>query len=319
MTPPVPATRDRLRIAIQKSGRLSEPARDLLASCGLTWRESRDRLFCYGESLPIDLLLVRDDDIPGLIADGVCELGIVGRNVVAEHDGERRAAGRPPAYHEWRPLGFGGCRLDVAVPDTWDWQGPDQLEGTRIATSYPHLLGRWLDDQRISAQVVQLSGSVEIAPRLGQADAICDLVSSGATLGANQLKPVLTLLQSEAVVVGPSGPLDDVRGELAELLMRRLDGALQVRESRLLMCRAPRQTLSGLLPLLPEGGPPTITRVDGAAGTGDAGGAAGGAAETDEVAVQVLCHGPVTWQRLEELKRAGASGLLVLPVEGMLA
>ncbi|MGH8078567.1 MAG: ATP phosphoribosyltransferase, partial [Lysobacter sp.] len=176
--------RDRLRIAIQKSGRLAEPARALLASCGLSWRESRDHLFCYGETLPIDLLLVRDDDIPGLIADGVCDLGVVGRNVLLEQAGDRVGNGHGPAFNEHRALGFGACRLALAVPEVWDWQGPAQLAGKRIATSYPALLSRWLAEQGVAAQVVLLSGSVEIAPRLGQADAICDLVSSGATLTA---------------------------------------------------------------------------------------------------------------------------------------
>lgn len=301
--PPNTPVRDRLRIAIQKSGRLAEPARALLASCGLSWRESRDRLFCYGESLPIDLLLVRDDDIPGLIADGVCDLGIVGRNVLLEQDGGRADSGRTPAFREWRALGFGGCRLALAVPDAWDWQGPEQLAGKRIATSYPALLSRWLGEQGIAADVVLLSGSVEIAPRLGQAEAICDLVSSGATLSANQLKPVMTLLESEAVLAGPSAELDSVRGELAELLLRRLDGALRIRHSKLLLFQAPRKLLPDLLPLLPDAEAPTVMRLDGG----------------DDLALQALCHGAVTWQRLEELKRAGARGLMVLPVEGMLA
>lgn len=304
MSPPIaPQGRDRLRIAIQKSGRLAEPARALLASCGLSWRESRDRLFCYGESLPVDLLLVRDDDIPGLIADGVCDLGVVGRNVLQEQGQDRVESGRPRAYREWRALGFGSCRLDIAVPDAWDWQGPEQLTGKRIATSYPALLRQWLADQGIAADVVLLSGSVEIAPRLGQADAICDLVSSGATLSANQLKPVQTLLQSEAVLAGPAEPFDDVRGELADLLLRRLDGAIRVRKSKLLLFQAKRDDLPTLLPLLPDAEAPTVMQVDGA----------------DRMALQALCHGAVTWQRLEDLKRAGASGLMVLPVEGMLA
>ena len=212
MSPPAPAAvRDRLRIAIQKSGRLGEPSRALLASCGLDWRESRDRLFCYGESLPIDLLLVRDDDIPGLLADGVCDLGIVGRNVLAEQAAARAQSGRPQVAREVRALGFGGCRLEIAVPEAWDWQGPGDLRGRRIATSYPQLLQQWLQAQEIAAEVVYLSGSVEIAPRLGQADLVCDLVSSGATLAANQLKPVLTLLQSESVLAGPVQPLADAR------------------------------------------------------------------------------------------------------------
>ena len=298
-----PAARDRLRIAIQKSGRLAEPARALLASCGLSWRESRDRLFCYGETLPVDLLLVRDDDIPGLIADGVCDLGVVGRNVLLEQDGDRRGNGRAAAFREWRALGFGACRLDLAVPEAWDWQGPAQLTGKRIATSYPALLSAWLAEQGVEAQVVLLSGSVEIAPRLGQAEAICDLVSSGATLAANQLKAVTTLIQSEAVLAGPINPFDDVRGELADLLLRRLDGALRIRHSKLLLFQAPRQLLADLLPLLPDAETPTVMQLDGG----------------DGVALQALCHGAVTWQRLEDLKRAGARGLMVLPVEGMLA
>lgn len=298
-----PAARDRLRIAIQKSGRLAEPARALLASCGLSWRESRDRLFCYGETLPVDLLLVRDDDIPGLIADGVCDLGVVGRNVLLEQDGDRRGNGRAAAFREWRALGFGACRLDLAVPEAWDWQGPAQLTGKRIATSYPALLSAWLAEQGVEAQVVLLSGSVEIAPRLGQAEAICDLVSSGATLAANQLKAVTTLIQSEAVLAGPVHPFDDVRGELADLLLRRLDGALRIRHSKLLLFQAPRQLLADLLPLLPDAETPTVMQLDGG----------------DGVALQALCHGAVTWQRLEDLKRAGARGLMVLPVEGMLA
>ncbi|MDQ3205002.1 MAG: ATP phosphoribosyltransferase [Pseudomonadota bacterium] len=299
----IPAVRDRLRIAIQKSGRLADPARALLASCGLTWRESRDRLFCYGETLPVDLLLVRDDDIPGLIADGVCDLGIVGRNELLEQDAHRLGSGRATAFREWRALGFGGCRLDIAVPDGWDWKGPSQLSGKRIATSYPALLGQWLAGQGIDADVVQLSGSVEIAPKLGQADAICDLVSSGATLAANQLKPVLTMLESEAVLAGPTGEFEDVRGELVEMLLRRMDGALRIRNSKLLLFQASRESIAGLIPLLPDAEPPTVMQIDG----------------SDRLALQALCHGAVTWQRLEELKRAGARSLLVLPVEGMLA
>ncbi|WP_256645105.1 ATP phosphoribosyltransferase [Thermomonas paludicola] len=298
-----PAVRDRLRIAIQKSGRLSEPARALLASAGLSWRESRDKLFCYGESLPVDLLLVRDDDIPGLIAEGVCDLGIVGRNVMLEQAGEREETGKRAVFRELRALGFGGCRLSIAVPDGWDWQGPAQLAGKRIATTYPNQLRAWLREQQVEADIVVLNGSVEIAPRLGQADAICDLVSSGATLAANQLKPVLDILQSEAVLAGPALPFGDVRAELAELLLRRMDGVLRIRDSKLLLFQTPRDALKQVLQLLPDAEPPTMCAVDGG----------------DTLALQALCHGAMTWQRLEDLKRAGARGLMVLPVERMLA
>ena len=301
MTPPAnPAVRDRLRIAIQKSGRLSDPARALLSACGLSWRESRDRLFCYGESLPVDLLLVRDDDIPGLIDSGLCDLGIVGRNVLAEQASGR---GQSANFREWRALGFGGCKLALAVPNDWDWQAPAQLQGKRIATSYPALTRAWLRENGVAAEVVVLNGSVEIAPRLGQADVVCDLVSSGATLSANQLKPVCDLLQSEAVLAGPVAEFDPQLVETAQMLLRRIDGVLRIRDSKLLMFQAPRDVVADVLRLLPDAEPPTSYSVDGG----------------ELLAMQALCHGVVTWQRLEELKRAGARGLMVLPVERMLA
>lgn len=295
--------RDRLRIAIQKSGRLSEPALALLAAAGLSWQESRDKQFYYGESLPIDLLLVRDDDIPGLIADGVCDLGMVGRNVLAEQGIERENAGKPPAFSELRGLGFGRCKLMFGIPDDWEWNPQAQLPGKRIATSYPALLGRWLAERGIDASVVLMSGSVELAPRLGQAELVCDLVSSGGTLAANKLKPVEVVLDSEAVLAGPAEGVGDARAAIAELLIRRLDGVMKIRDSKLLMLQAPRDVVPHLLQLLPDAEPPTLTALDGGR----------------DVAMQALCHGAMTWQRLEELKRAGARGLMVLPVERMLA
>jgi ATP phosphoribosyltransferase len=299
----IPAARERLRVAIQKSGRLGDPARTLLGACGLSWREDRDRLFCHGESAPIDLLLVRDDDIPGLIADGACDLGVVGRNVLLEQAGELAAQGAAPAFRELRALGFGACRLALAVPEDWSWQGKAELAGKRIASSHPALLRAWLEAHALDAEVVVLSGSVEIAPRLGQADAICDLVSSGATLAANRLKPVCDILASEAVLAGPAAPFADARAGLADMLLRRIDGVLRIRESKLLLFQASRESLPHLLPLLPDAEPPTICAIDGG----------------DTLALQSLCHGAVTWQRLEDLKRAGACGLMVLPVERMLA
>lgn len=294
-TPVAPAARDRLRIAIQKSGRLAEPSRALLMAAGLTWRESRDRLFCYGEALPVDLLLVRDDDIPGLLDSGVCDLGVVGRNLLAEHGQDR--------WRELRALGFGECRLAIAIPDGDVWRDATQLRGARIATSYPAILASWLRDQDVEADVLALSGSVEIAPSLGRADAICDLVSTGATLVANQLKAVATVLQSEAVLAAPSTACAGARAELITLLLQRIDGVLRQRESRLLLCQAESAALPGLLRLLGDGEAPSLMRLDGGSG----------------FAVQALCRGDFGWQRLEELKRAGARGLMVLPVERVLA
>ena len=297
-------THDRLRIAIQKSGRLSDPARDLLARAGLVFRESRDRLFCYGESLPVDLLLVRDDDIPGLIADGVCDLGVVGRNVLEEQACEQVATGNAAGFQAVRSLGFGRCRLALAVPQDAAWDGPPSLQGQRIATSYPRLLAHWLQAQGVDAEPGVLTGSVEIAPRLGKAEAICDLVSTGGTLVANQLKEVAVVLESEAVLAAPAQPFDDARAGLAAMLLRRLDAVLSVRASKLVLFQARRDAVPGLIDLLPDAEPPTVMAIEG---------------QRDQVALQALCRSALTWQRLEDMKRAGASGLLVLPVEQMLA
>ena len=293
--------RDRLRIAIQKSGRLSEASIDLLARAGLSFRMSRDRLFCFGESLPVDLLLVRDDDIPGLIEQGVCEAGVVGYNVAREHTLAR--GDESERFGVVAELGFGGCRLSIAVPQEEDWQGPAQLAGRRIATSYPGLLGDYLQRHGVQADIVVLSGSVEIAPRLGTADLICDLVSSGATLLANQLKEVAVIMESEAVMIATHAPLADERRELLDMLVRRLNGVLRGRQSKLLLFNAPRDALGGLLAQLVDADPPTTLPLQG---------------PSDRVAVQAICHRDVSWQQLEELKRGGASHLLVLPVEKML-
>ncbi|RUL66685.1 ATP phosphoribosyltransferase [Dyella dinghuensis] len=294
--------RDRLRIAMQKSGRLTEPALELLKRCGLTFRQSRDKLFCFGEGEPVDLLLVRDDDIPGLISQGVCDLGIVGRNVLNEY--RRGADGDAPALAEWRPLGFGRCRLSIAVPQDMEYREPSDLGGRRIATSYPGLLSEWLKVQDVSATVVTLAGSVEIAPKLGTADAICDLVQSGGTLVANQLRETDVLLQSEAVLAGPDALPADERGDMIELLLKRLDGVIQVRESRLLLLQTSRTSLDAVTRLLPGGPQPTLLPVAG---------------QPDQLMLQALCAGEVSWRQLEEIKKAGAREMFVLPVEKMLA
>lgn len=295
--------RDRLRIAVQKSGRLSESSQDLLARCGLKFRQSRDKLFCFGETMPVDLLLVRDDDIPGLIAQGVCELGIVGRNVSQEQRIEADGQGGS-AFVEIRELGFGRCRLSIAVPNEDAYSGPQDLAGRRIATSYPHLLGDYLRRNEVSADIVVLNGSVEIAPRLGTADLICDLVSSGATLVANQLREVVSILDSQAVLIGARQAFGDERADLQELLLRRIDGVIRVRESKLVLFQVPAEQLDAVLARLPKGDPATVSRL---------------LTPADGLAVQAVCHEAISWQHLEDLKRAGAAHLLVLPVEKMLA
>ena len=292
--------RERLRIAVQKSGRLSDPCFDLLDRCGLRFRRSRDGLFCYGEGEPVDLLLVRDDDIPGLIAQGVCDLGIVGRNVLAEYG----AGEQPPALRGLRNLGFGGCRLVIAVPQDLDYADAASLAGLRIATSYPNLLRDWLRGNRVDAEIVTLAGSVEIAPRLGTADAICDLAQSGATLAANQLREVDRVLDSEAVLVGSVALPADDRRDAIELLLRRIDGVVRVRGSRLLLLQAARASVEAIVAALPGAPRPTVLQMDGQPG---------------QVMLQALCPDELGWRQLEAIQRAGARELFVLPVERALA
>jgi ATP phosphoribosyltransferase len=297
-------TRDRLRIAVQKSGRLSESSQQLLAQCGLKFRQSRDKLFCFGETHPVDLLLVRDDDIPGLIADGVCDLGFVGRNVLEEQRLDQIAVKGSSDLQELRALGYGSCRLSIATPQDEPFDGPQSLAGQRIATSYPRLLGRYLAGEGVSAEIVVLSGSVEIAPRLGTADVICDLVSSGATLVANQLKESVKIFDSEAVLAAATTEFLDARQLMFDLLIRRLDGVMAVRETRLLMMRASRAALESVRGALPLHASTTVMAVQG---------------DDDMLALQSVIYGAFGWAELEAIQRAGATQLLVLPVERMLA
>jgi ATP phosphoribosyltransferase len=292
---------DRLRIAVQKSGRLAEPSLALLRRAGLVFRSSRDHLFLYGENLPIDVLLVRDDDIPGLLIEGSCELGIVGRNVLGEQ--RVRANGSAPAT-ERLSLGFGTCRLAIAVPQASPIETPTDLEGLRIATSYPALLAQWLEANELRAEIVLLNGSVEIAPRLGKADAICDLVSSGATLAANQLRELATVFESEAVLATSPRKPTAAKAIQIERLCARIGGAQSGDGVRLLMLQAPRSALSAITELLPARDSPSVLSLDG---------------RPDDIALQALCSVTLDWQHLEELKRLGAHGLMVLNVERMLA
>ena len=294
----------RIKIAVQKTGRLTDHSIDLLERCGLKVTKSKDQLICYGENMPIDLLLVRDDDIPGLVSEDVCDLGICGLNVVEEKRLNREADGRTARFKQVFELDFGHCRLALAAPDEVEYSGPESLENTRIATSYVGLLTDYLKKKGITAEAVYFSGAVEIATKLGRAEFICDLVSTGGTLKANGLREVETLLDSEAVVIQTQKPLGDEKQALVDKILQRLDGVLQVRESKYIMLHAPKSALAEIRDLLPGSEAPTILRLDG---------------NDDKVAVHAVCRENVFWETLENLKAAGASSLLVLPVEKMLA
>jgi len=238
----------RLRVAIQKSGRLSEKSLDILKSCGLSFARSKDKLFWYGRDFPVDVLLVRDDDIPRMLLDGVCELGIVGENIASE---VMLARNGETELNRLRKLGFGHCRLSIAVPEDLKITSISELEGARIATSYPALTRHLLEKQGVSTEIFELSGSVEIAPGLGTADAISDLVSTGTTLRANHLRELEELYQSQAALYGRVNDISETKQQLLDQLLARLGGVMQARESKYVMLHAPRDALEKITELLP--------------------------------------------------------------------
>jgi len=290
----------RLKIAVQKSGRLTDNSLALFQRCGLQFSRDRDHLVCFGENLPVDLLLVRDDDIPQLLSEGACEAGIAGLNVVEEYLlGEHSGAG----FEVWRDLDFGNCRLSVAVPADSSIRTLVDLTGCRVATSYPRLTQRFFAAQSLTVDVVGMSGAVELAPRLGKADAICDLISTGATLKANQLRELEVVFQSRAALAVTHRDMDAGKRALLERLERRMEGVLQVNGSKYIMLHAPRSALAAVTRLLPGAESPTVLPLDG---------------DSDRVAVHAVCRESVFWETLENLKAAGASAVLVLPIEKML-
>lgn len=293
----------RLKIAVQKSGRLTEPSLELLACCGLKLARGKDQLVGYGENLPLDVLFVRDDDIPDLVREDVCDLGLVGLNVLEEKRLALGPRGSLETLTPLRSLDFGRCRLALAVPEGVAYGGAATLQGKRIATTYPCLLEQYLRDRKICADIVTLSGSVEIAPRLGRADLVCDLVSTGSTLEANHLREIETVLQSHAVLIRTPVELPRSKADWVERLLKRIDGVQHVRESKYIMLHAPRAALAEIRRLLPGSESPTIIPLEGC---------------TDRVAVHAVCRENVFWETLESLKKVGASALLVLPVEKML-
>ena len=295
---------ERIKLAVQKSGRLTDPSLELLKNCGLKISRGRDQLMAFGENMPLDVLFLRDDDIPDLVQEDVADLGLVGRNVLEEKRLELIARGHPPSFTELRTLDYGRCRLSLAIPEGFNYEGARSLAGKRIATTYPYVLERYLRERNVTADIVTLSGAVEIAPRLGRADLICDLVSTGSTLQANHLREVETVLESQAVIIRTPVELPAAKQEWVERLLLRIDGVQQVRESKYIMLHASRSALPEIRRLLPGSESPTIIPLEGS---------------NDKVAIHAVCRENVFWETLESLKKAGASALLVLPVEKMLA
>ncbi|HLF66393.1 MAG TPA: ATP phosphoribosyltransferase [Gammaproteobacteria bacterium] len=296
-------TTPRIRIALQKSGRLSEDSFDLLARSGIKVRRHKDQLFCHSENFPIDILLVRDDDIPNLIIEHVCDFGIVGMNVLQEATLGKQTHDYTELVEPIRNLNFGFCRLSIAVPTDYEYDRIESLSDKSIATTYPYLLKKFLVTHKIPAKIIELTGSIEIAPRLGIADAICDLVSTGGTLAANHLKEAETILHSQALLIKSNRALTGEKQRIADLFMRRIQGVLQASESKYIMLHAPKDKLQQIVAILPGVEHPTIMTLDG---------------DPNKVGVHAVCSESVFWETLEKLKDAGASSILVMPVEKMM-
>lgn len=289
----------RLHIAIQKSGRLADRSLEIIRAAGFRLTKSASDLAYSVENAPIDLWRLRDDDIPTFVADGVADLGVVGRNVLAE----RAAGGQSDGVTEIMPLGFGRCRLCIAAPESFLYDGPGSLQNTRIASTYPNVLRRWLSSKGVSAEIVEMRGAVEVAPRLKLADVICDLVSTGATLEANGLVTLTTVLESEAVLVRGARKLDPALEAVAESLVSRFRGVVASQDAKYVMMNAPRSALARIAEILPGSSAPTVMPLAG---------------RDDVVAVHAVCEESVFWETLEALKATGASAILVLPIEKMM-
>lgn len=292
---------ERLRIAIQKSGRLSEGSFELLKNCGLKISRGKDKLYGRVRELPIDVLLLRDDDIPAFVADNACDIGIVGQNVFEE---ERLNETHDSPAVEVMPLGFARCKLMLAAPKEWTFNGPSMMEGKRIATSYPGLTQAWLQREDVSARPVMMKGSVEVAPRLKIADAVCDIVSTGATLDANGLKPVATVFESEALLIRNAETFSKEKQAVFDALMKRINGVLTSRDAKYVMMNAPREAVDAITEFLPGADAPTVLELAG---------------NPEKVAIHAVCRESVFWDTLEELKKLGASAILVLPIEKMMS
>ncbi len=281
-----------LRIAIQAKGRLNEESIALLADAGITVSTSKRKLMARGQGFPIDVLYLRDDDIPQAVAMGVADIGIVGLNEVRERD-ER--------VDIVSGLNFGQCRLSIAVPKDADYQGHEWLSGRRIATSYPVILRKWLTEHAVDAEIHVIAGSVEVAPAVGMADAIFDIVSSGATLVQNGLVEVETALRSEAVLIANTHLADDQKVEL-DKLMFRFRSIVESRNMKYVLMNLRKESIDRAVAILPGMKSPTLLPL----------------AEEGWYSMHVAIAGSELWQKIEQLKEIGAEDILVLSLDNII-
>ena len=290
----------RLKIAIQKSGRLSEKSFALLEKAGISLQKSKDQLLCRARNFPLDIFLVRDDDIPAFLVNDVCQLGIIGQNSLLET--QRLEPEIYGALDEVVRLGFGRCRLSIAVPNDMVYEGVQSLAGRTIATSYRGLLAEFLAANGVAADIVTMEGAVEVAPRTHLADAICDLVSTGNTLTSNGLSEKDIILESQAVIIQNSVIQDDLK-LLCKTFLARINAVLRAENSRYIMLNSPVAALDDIKSILPGSQSPTVMPLQG---------------REDMVAVHAVCEEEVFWSTMEDLKARGASSILVVPIEKML-
>ena len=287
-----PATeRGNLRIAIQKSGRLYDESVKLLTECGIDLRNMKDRLKTESDNFPLEVFFLRDDDIPQYVEDRVADLGIVGENVLYEKNKQVQVV---------EQLGFGKCRLSVAVPRGHEYAGLASLSGKRIATSYPFLVNDFLQKNGVSAEIHEISGSVEIAPGIGLSDVVCDLVSSGSTLFINGLKEVETILQSQAVLIR-NNSLGEAQLALLNKLLFRIQAVRKAKRNKYILLNAPNASLDKIIALLPGMKSPTVLPL----------------ATSGWSSVHSVLNEDEFWEKIEQLKAAGAQGILVVPIEKM--
>lgn len=297
------ADNTRLRIAIQKSGRLSDDTQALLKRCGLKINLTDRRLLAHVQNLPIDLMRVRSSDIPGLVMDGICDLGVVGDNTLEETALERALTGDKSNYIKTTGLNFGGCRLSLAVPEEMNYSSLKDLDGKTVATTYPRLLDRFAKEQGINLKFCLLKGSVEVAPRVGLADAICDLVSTGATLEANGLKEVQEIYWSKASLIQTVAPFSADKQKMLDTLLPRIQGVMKAKESKYIMLHAPIDKLDEVSALMPGTETPTVLPLAG---------------RNDRVAVHVVSTETFFWETMEALNDLGCNSILVVPIEKMM-
>ena len=281
----------RLKIGIQKSGRLNDDSLKLLKDCGISIENGTDQLRVAASNFPLEILFLRNSDIPQYLEDGVCDLAIIGENLIFEKQKKVRLIEK---------LGFSKCRVSLAVPKEVDWSGPEFFEGKKIATSYPNSVQHFLDENKINAEIHVISGSVEIAPNIGLADGICDIVSSGSTLFKNGLKEVQVLYNSEAALYG-SEDLDAEQQQLLDRLLFRIKAVQRAKNTKYVLMNVPDNKIEEVSNILPVLKSPTVLPL----------------AEKGWSSLHSVIDEDAFWSVIDKLKKAGAEGILVIPIDKM--